>query len=434
MHDGDVVALEGFTHLIPHAAGHELVRQGRRDLTLIRMTPDIVYDQMIGMGSPEAGLLLGRQPGRRLAAPLPRRRRARLADALEIEEHSHAGMATAYAAGAANLPFGVLRGYRGTDLVPRTRVADITCPFTGEVLAAVPALRPDVSIVHAQQADRRGNVQLWGITGVQKEAALAARRTLVTVEEIVDELDPRPGAVVLPGWVLAVSEAPGGPTRPTPTATTSVTTPSTGSGTSQPRPRHVHRLDAAPRARHRRHPRVPPEPRAGRGGGRLMERADDGQPPYDSPDYRSSRLRAPGRPLLLLPHTLSELTGPVFGEGDVDRADADLTRQHAGEPLGERIIVHGRVLDADGRPSAHAGRDLAGQRRRPLPRTRSTSTPRRSTRTSPAPAAASPTTRAATASSTIKPGAYPWRQPPERLAAGPHPLLALRPRVRPRGW
>jgi len=212
VHDGDVVALEGFTHLIPHAAGHELVRQGRRDLTLIRMTPDVVYDQMIGMGlASRLVFSWGGNPG---VGSLHRFRDAvehGWPNPLAIEEHSHAGMATAYAAGAANLPFGVLRGYRGTDLAPRTRVADITCPFTGEVLAAVPALRPDVSIVHAQQADRRGNVQLWGITGVQKEAALAAGRALVTVEELVDELDPRPGAVVLPGWALAaVSEAPGG--------------------------------------------------------------------------------------------------------------------------------------------------------------------------------------------------------------------------------
>ena len=120
-------------------------------------------------------------------------------------------MAAAYAAGAANLPFGVLRGYAGTDLVARTRVATITCPFTGEELAAVPALRPDVGIIHAQQADRHGNVQLWGITGVQKEAVLASSRSIVTVEEIVDELELRPGGVVLPAWVIdAVAEVPGG--------------------------------------------------------------------------------------------------------------------------------------------------------------------------------------------------------------------------------
>src|SRR6478736_3930471 len=121
---------------------------------------------------------------------------------LELEEHSHAGLAAAWAAGAANLPFGVLRGYRGGDLTAHTRVAFVTCPFTGEELAAVPALRPDVAIVHAQQADRRGNVQLWGITGVQKEAVLAARQAIVTVEEVVDELEPRPGGIVLPSWVV----------------------------------------------------------------------------------------------------------------------------------------------------------------------------------------------------------------------------------------
>ncbi len=130
---------------------------------------------------------------------------------LEVVEHSHAGMAAAYAAGAANLPFGVLRGYVGTDLAARTRVATVTCPFTGEELAAVPAHRPDVGIVHAQQADRAGNVQLWGIAGVQKEVVLASTRSLATVEEVVDRLEPRPGAVVLPSWVLdAVAVAPRG--------------------------------------------------------------------------------------------------------------------------------------------------------------------------------------------------------------------------------
>jgi len=130
---------------------------------------------------------------------------------LELEEHSHAGMAAAYAAGAANLPFGVLRGYRGGDLPAHTRVAPIECPFTGEELAAVPAHRPDVGIVHAQRADRQGNVQLWGILGVQKEVVLAAEQSIVTVEEVVDELGPLPGAIVLPAWAVdAVVVAPGG--------------------------------------------------------------------------------------------------------------------------------------------------------------------------------------------------------------------------------
>ncbi len=212
VHDGDTVALEGFTHLIPQAAAHELIRQQRRDLTLIRMTPDLIYDQLIGVGAARKLVFSwGGNPG---VGSLHRFRDAvenGWPRPLELEEHSHAGMAAAWAAGAANLPFGVLRGYRGGDLPARTRVASISCPFTGEELAAVPALRPDVSVVHAQRADRRGNVQLWGITGVQKEAVLAATRALVTVEEVVDELAPRPGAVVLPCWVVdAVAVAPFG--------------------------------------------------------------------------------------------------------------------------------------------------------------------------------------------------------------------------------
>ncbi|HEY2790039.1 MAG TPA: CoA-transferase [Gaiellales bacterium] len=210
--DGDAVALEGFTHLIPHAAGHELIRQGRRDLTLIRLTPDVVYDQLIGTGcaaklvfswggNPGVGSLHRLREAVEHGWPVP----------LELEEHSHAGMAAAYAAGAANLPFAVLRGYAGTDLPAHTQAAWIECPFTGERLAAVRALRPDVGIIHAQRADRDGNVQLWGISGVQKEAVLAAARSLVTVEEVVDELEPVPGAVILPTWVVsAVAVAAGG--------------------------------------------------------------------------------------------------------------------------------------------------------------------------------------------------------------------------------
>jgi glutaconate CoA-transferase, subunit A len=211
--DGDTVALEGFTHLIPFAAGHEVIRQGRRDLTLVRLTPDIVYDQMIGMGCARKLVFSwGGNPG---VGSLHRFRDAvehGWPHPIELEEHSHAGMANRYAAGASGLPFAVLRGYAGTDLVEHTaNVAAIACPFTGEELTAVAALRPDVTIIHAQRADRRGNVQLWGITGVQKEAVLSAGRSLVTVEEIVDRLEPRPGEVVLPHWVVsAVAEAPGG--------------------------------------------------------------------------------------------------------------------------------------------------------------------------------------------------------------------------------
>jgi glutaconate CoA-transferase subunit A len=213
VHDGDTVALEGFTHLIPHAAGHEIIRQGRRHLTLVRMTPDVVYDQLIGAGCADRLVFSwGGNPG---VGSLHRFR-----DAVEhgwpgplaIEEHSHAGMAARYVAGASGLPFAVLRGYVGTDLVDYTAtLAPITCPFTGEVLTAVPALNPDVGIIHAQQADRHGNVQLWGLVGVQKETVLAAQRSIVTVEEIVDELVPRPNAVVLPAWVVdAVCAVPGG--------------------------------------------------------------------------------------------------------------------------------------------------------------------------------------------------------------------------------
>jgi glutaconate CoA-transferase, subunit A len=210
--DGDSVALEGFTHLIPFAAGHELLRQGRRDLELIRMTPDVLYDQMIGLGAARRLVFsYGGNPG---VGSLHRFRDAiehGWPHRIEIEEHSHAGMANAYAAGASGLPCAVLRGYLGTDLMAHTRVAPVTCPFTGEQLVAVPAIRPDVAIVHAQEADRRGNVQLWGIPGVQTEAVLAASRAMVTVERVVDELELRPGGVVIPSWVIDfVSEAPGG--------------------------------------------------------------------------------------------------------------------------------------------------------------------------------------------------------------------------------
>src|ERR671932_224091 len=202
--DGQTVALEGFTHLIPFAAGHEVIRQGRRNLALVRMTPDLIYDQMIGMGCADKLIFSwGGNPG---VGSLHRFRDAvenGWPQPLELVEFSHAGMAAAWTAGAANLPFGVLRGYFGTDLASRTpALAQIACPFTGEELAAVPAHRPDVGIVHAQQADRHGNVQLWGITGVQKEVVLASARSIVTVEEVVDELELRPGGVVLPSWVV----------------------------------------------------------------------------------------------------------------------------------------------------------------------------------------------------------------------------------------
>ncbi|HEX7297630.1 MAG TPA: CoA-transferase [Solirubrobacteraceae bacterium] len=211
--DGAFVALEGFTHLIPFAAGHEVLRQGRQDLTVVRLTPDLLFDQFIGLGRVERVIFsYGGNPG---VGSLHRFR-----DAIEhgwprpiaLVEHSHAGLSNAYVAGASHLPFGVLRGYAGTDLPEHSEdIAFVDCPFTGQRLSAVRAINPDVAIIHAQQADRRGNVQLWGLTGVQKEAVLAARHAIVTVEEIVDELVARPRAIVLPAWVLdAVCHVPNG--------------------------------------------------------------------------------------------------------------------------------------------------------------------------------------------------------------------------------
>lgn len=214
LHDGDSVAFEGFTHLIPCAAAHEAIRQGRKDLTLIRMTPDIIYDQMIGIGcarkvifsyagNPGVGLL------RRLRDAVengwPR--------AIEIEEHSHAAMANAYEAGAAGLPCAVFRGYIGAGLkAVNPNIRSVTCPFTGEELAAVPALNPDVGIIHAQKANRRGDVLIEGITGVQKEVVLAAKRAIVTVEEVVEDFDGvHVNACVLPNWTItSIAQVPGG--------------------------------------------------------------------------------------------------------------------------------------------------------------------------------------------------------------------------------
>ena len=211
--DGASVALEGFTHLIPFAAGHELIRQGRQRLHLVRMTPDLIYDQLIGMGAarrltfswggnPGVGSLHRLRDAVEQGWPRP----------LELDEHSHAGMAAAYRAGAARLPFGILRGYIGTDLPAHNpNIRSVRCPYTGEELATVPALNPDVTILHAQRADRRGNVAIEGIIGAQREAGLAAKLLIVTVEEIVDELPPAMNGVLLPHFVVGVvSHCPGG--------------------------------------------------------------------------------------------------------------------------------------------------------------------------------------------------------------------------------
>ncbi len=215
VHDGDTVALEGFTHLIPFAAGHELIRQRRRNLSLVRMTPDLIYDQLIGAGcAAKLTFSWGGNPG---VGSLHRFRDAvenGWPRPIELDERSHSDLANAYVAGAANLPFAVLRGYAGSDY-PRVndKIRSITCPFTGEVLAATPAVRPDVAVIHAQKADWHGNVLLWGILGVQKEAVLAAKRAIVTVEERVRSLDAPPNACILPSWVVtAVCEAPRGAT------------------------------------------------------------------------------------------------------------------------------------------------------------------------------------------------------------------------------
>jgi glutaconate CoA-transferase, subunit A len=214
VHDGDAVAMEGFTHLIPFAAGHEIIRQRKTNLTAIRMTPDLIYDQLIGMGcvdkvvfswcgNPGVGSLHRLRDAIENGWPQP----------LAYEEHSHAAMANAYEAGAAGLPFAVFRGYVGVDL-PKVNatIRSVTCPYTGETLATVPALRPDVAIIHALRADRTGNVLIEGIVGIQKQAVLAAKRAIVTVEETVEDFGPRsPNTVILPAWTIAaVAVAPGG--------------------------------------------------------------------------------------------------------------------------------------------------------------------------------------------------------------------------------
>ena len=211
--NGDVVAFEGFTHLIPFAAAHAAIRAGIGDLTLIRMTPDIIYDQIIGMGlakklifsyagNPGVGLLRRMRDAVENGWPKP----------LQLEEHSHAALANAFEAGAAGLPSAVFRGYQGADLPQvNPKIKPVLCPFSGESLVAVPPLRPDVTFIHGQKADRKGNVLIEGILGVQKEAVLAARRSVVTVEEIVDNLNAHPNACVLPSWTLtAITEVRGG--------------------------------------------------------------------------------------------------------------------------------------------------------------------------------------------------------------------------------
>ena len=203
IHDGDTVAMEGFTHLIPFAAGHEVIRQKKKDLTLIRMTPGCAKKLIFSWGgNPGVGSLHRFRDAVQSGWPVP----------LAIEEHGHADMASRYQAGASGLPFAVLRGYVGSDLPKHNKnIKSITCPFTGENLVATPAINPDVAVIHAQKADRKGNVLIQGIIGVQKEAVLAAKRSIITVEEIVDDLNAPMNACVLPHWVItSICLVPGG--------------------------------------------------------------------------------------------------------------------------------------------------------------------------------------------------------------------------------
>jgi glutaconate CoA-transferase subunit A len=214
LHPGDTVAFEGFTHLIPHAAAHEAIRQGIGELTLLRMTPDIVYDQMIGMGLAKKVIFsYAGNPG----VGLLRRMRDAIENghprAIETVEHSHSAMAQAYEAGAAGLPCAIFRGYKGAGLARvNPDIKSVTCPFTGEELAAVPAHRPDVAFIHAQKASEAGEVLIEGIIGVQKEAALAAKRVVVTVEEVVPSFKGlHPNLCILPHWTIAaIAVVPGG--------------------------------------------------------------------------------------------------------------------------------------------------------------------------------------------------------------------------------
>jgi len=211
--DGDTVAIEGFTHLICFAAGHEIIRQGRRDLTLCRMTPDVIYDQMIGAGVASKLVFswLG-NPGVGSLHAIRRRIEKDDPAPLEIEEYSHFGMVCRYVAGASNLPFFPIRSYYETD-IPKAndRIRPMRSPYGDDDVYVVPPLKPDVAIIHAQRADESGDAQIWGLLGCQKEAAFAAERVIVVVEELVEESVIRadPNRTVIPGLIVdAVVEEP----------------------------------------------------------------------------------------------------------------------------------------------------------------------------------------------------------------------------------
>ena len=211
--NGDLIAMEGFTHLIPFAAGHEIIRQKITDLTAVRLTPDLIYDQMIGAGCVKKLIFSwGGNPG---VGSLHRFRDAYQngwPNKIEIEEHTHAGLTNRYVAGASGIGFAVLKGYSGSDLVNHTQnVAEIKSPFSDEVITAVAAINPDVTILHAQQADKAGNVMMWGITGVAKEAVFAASKVIVTVEEVVEKFEPKFSSIIIPSNLIdAISVVPNG--------------------------------------------------------------------------------------------------------------------------------------------------------------------------------------------------------------------------------
>jgi glutaconate CoA-transferase subunit A len=206
LRDGDTVAIEGFTHLICFAAGHEIIRQRKRDLTLCRLTPDVIYDQMIAAGVAKKLVFswLG-NPGVGSLHAIRRRIEGGGPAALEIEEYSHFGMVSRYVAGASRLPFFPLRSYEGSDLPKANpRIVPIDSPYGGDRVYAVPPLNPDVAIIHAQRADQNGDAQIWGLLGCQKEVAFAAERVIVVVEELVDEATIRrdPNRTVIPGLIV----------------------------------------------------------------------------------------------------------------------------------------------------------------------------------------------------------------------------------------
>jgi glutaconate CoA-transferase subunit A len=209
VHDGDTLFIDGFTHLICFAAGHEIIRQGRRNLTAVRLTPDLVYDQLLEAGcvgklifswagNPGVGSLHGLR--RRSEASVPAERR------VELEEYSHFGLLARLMAGAAGLPFWPLDNFGGSDIPGRNpSIKSVECPYTGKRIATVPALRPDVTVVHCQRADAEGNAQVWGLYGSQKEAAFSAKRVIVVAEEIVPQATIRrdPNRTMVPGMIVS---------------------------------------------------------------------------------------------------------------------------------------------------------------------------------------------------------------------------------------